>query len=421
MTNQGTPHPDFHARNPVPDPRPRTGENRGMPETVPATTPATTPTGSPAVTLRLIRTEDAPTLAALELHNREHLLSGAPLRDDSWFTVEGQRTAIEAALSQSAAGLAMPMVIVAEQEGEQILGRLSLNGITRGAFQSASLGYWVDAGATGRGIATRALGAAVDLAFGPLGLHRLQAEVAVRNDASLRVLAHHGFREYGLAPRYLRLGGRWTDCRLFQLLAEPDAPGLATEEAESAGSGTPSTAGTPSTSGEPADSVEPADRAEPAGPVEPDDPADPAHPAEPSTPLGPLIRAERPDLSELMALYDAVGWTAYTREPAVLAQAIAGSARVVTAREDGRVVGLARVVGDGATIAYLQDVLVHPEARRHGIGRRLVQAAFAPFDEVRQHVLMTDAEPGQRAFYEALGFTEVHELPHGGRAFARLT
>lgn len=122
--------------------------------------------------------------------------------------------------------------------------------------------------------------------------------------------------------------------------------------------------------------------------------------------------------TELVELYDAVGWSAYTRDADALWNGLVHSLRVVTARSGGRLVGLARVIGDGFTICYLQDVLVHPEAQRAGVGRALVEAAFAPFDEVRQHVLITDEEPGQKAFYEALGFSQLGAgVP--GRAFVR--
>ena len=56
-------------------------------------------------------------------------------------------------------------------------------------------------------------------------LHRLQAEVKVGNDASVRVLERCGFTEYGLARDYLRLGGDWADCRLFQLVDPHWQPG----------------------------------------------------------------------------------------------------------------------------------------------------------------------------------------------------
>ncbi len=138
-------------------------------------------------------------------------------------------------------------------------------------------------------------------------------------------------------------------------------------------------------------------------------------PAEPT-----LSDQDLPTTPELRQLYDSVGWAAYTRDPDTLARGLAGSLRAVTARIDGALVGLARVVGDGATICYLQDVLVDPAHQHAGIGRLLVEAVYAPFMGVRQHVLLTDSEPGQRAFYESLGFTEVHDFPTGLRAFARI-
>lgn len=110
---------------------------------------------------------------------------------------------------------------------------------------------------------------------------------------------------------------------------------------------------------------------------------------------------------ELVELYDAVGWSLYTRDPDKLVRAIEASRFVVSARdEDDRLVGLARIVGDGETIAYLQDILVHPDHQRTGIGRQLIEAAFGPFAHVRQHVLITDLEDRQQSFYEAVGMVE---------------
>jgi GNAT superfamily N-acetyltransferase len=127
------------------------------------------------------------------------------------------------------------------------------------------------------------------------------------------------------------------------------------------------------------------------------------------------------DRAEVVALYRAVGWTAYAEHPDTLLAALEGSSRVVVARREGRLVGLARVVSDGATIAYLQDVLVDPAEQRTGLGRWLVTEALEPYAAIRQKVLLTDDEPGQRAFYESLGFVEASELPGGPlRAFVRL-
>ena len=124
---------------------------------------------------------------------------------------------------------------------------------------------------------------------------------------------------------------------------------------------------------------------------------------------------------ELLDLYGAVGWSAYTREPEVLKRSIAGSHRIADARRDGKLVGLARTISDGATIVYLQDILVAPSAHRNGIGKKLLTILFDSYAGIRQQVLLTDTDPGQRAFYESLGFTEVHESEPSLRAYVRLT
>lgn len=122
---------------------------------------------------------------------------------------------------------------------------------------------------------------------------------------------------------------------------------------------------------------------------------------------------------EITALYAAVGWSAYTKDPERLEAAVAASLRVVTAWHDHRLVGLARLVGDGLTIVHLQDILVAPEHHRTGIGRELFRRAFQPYEDVRQKLLLTDDEPGQLAFYRAMGFTEIRDLAHPISVFAR--
>lgn len=126
------------------------------------------------------------------------------------------------------------------------------------------------------------------------------------------------------------------------------------------------------------------------------------------------------DIEELVALYDAVGWSAYTKAPEVPHAAVTGSSYVVAARRGQRLIGLARALSDDATICYLQDVLVLPEEQRTGVGRALVQAVLDRYRTVRQKVLLTDDESGQRTFYESLGYVEVRDHDQGAlRAFVR--
>jgi GNAT superfamily N-acetyltransferase len=113
------------------------------------------------------------------------------------------------------------------------------------------------------------------------------------------------------------------------------------------------------------------------------------------------------DLQRVLDLYRSVGWDTYVNDPGTLALALAGSTRVVVATRGAEILGLARLISDKATICYLQDILVRPDEQRQGIGRALVGLALAPYAHVRQKVLLTDDEDGQRAFYEALGFSLV--------------
>jgi GNAT superfamily N-acetyltransferase len=127
-----------------------------------------------------------------------------------------------------------------------------------------------------------------------------------------------------------------------------------------------------------------------------------------------------PTLDDALALYGEVGWASYLQDPDRLGRALGGSLLVATARDGEHLVGLSRIVGDGASIIYLQDVLVHPDYRRLGLGRHLVEAVLTPYSHVHQQVLITDSGPEQIGFYESLGFTELRDFPGEGlRGFVR--
>ncbi|SDO52390.1 Acetyltransferase (GNAT) domain-containing protein [Cryobacterium flavum] len=125
---------------------------------------------------------------------------------------------------------------------------------------------------------------------------------------------------------------------------------------------------------------------------------------------------------DLVGLYSSVGWTAYASDPDALVRAVEQSSYVLTAsNEDGELVGLARVISDNATICYLQDILVSPRQQRAGLGKALVEKVLERYVHVRQKVLLTDDEPGQRAFYESLGFIEGSDFsPTPLRTFVQI-
>lgn len=113
---------------------------------------------------------------------------------------------------------------------------------------------------------------------------------------------------------------------------------------------------------------------------------------------------ELPPSDQLLALYADAGWTAYTSDPERLIRAVERSLSVATAWENDQLVGLARAVGDGETILYIQDVLVHSSFHHGGVGTQLTAMLLRAYPEVRQVVLLTDDSPATLSFYSSLGF-----------------
>jgi [ribosomal protein S5]-alanine N-acetyltransferase len=175
-----------------------------------------------AVSTRLLSPDDVPELTALAVANREFLAPSSPSTSDAFYTESGQHALVVEALSKHALGLAHPAVIV-DVDGA-IAGRINLNGITRGAAQFASVGYWVAQSRNGRGVATAALARTLDVAFGELALHRVQGETLPENRASQAVLERNGFERFGFAPRFLRIAGQWRDHVLYQRVNDAWTP-----------------------------------------------------------------------------------------------------------------------------------------------------------------------------------------------------
>ena len=93
----------------------------------------------------------------------------------------------------------------------EIAGVFTISQIVRGAFQSAYLGYYAHERHAGQGLMREALEQVLDHAFGPLGLHRIEANIQPGNQPSIALARGAGFRLEGFSPRYLLIGGQWRD------------------------------------------------------------------------------------------------------------------------------------------------------------------------------------------------------------------
>ena len=184
------------------------------------------PLARPEITtarLRLIAGDAgiAPAVCEFQRRNRRHFAPWDPPTADSFYTVEAQATRVATGLAAftndtayrywlidatRAGGARLPTSDV------EVIGSLHFSQVSRGAFQSAMLGYALDEAHVGQGLMTEAITAGLGEMFSPrVNLHRVQAAYRPENVRSGRVLERLGFRQEGLAPGYLYIDGAWRD------------------------------------------------------------------------------------------------------------------------------------------------------------------------------------------------------------------
>jgi [ribosomal protein S5]-alanine N-acetyltransferase len=108
-------------------------------------------------------------------------------------------------------------------ENGDIVGIFTVSQIVRGYFQSAYLGYYASARHAGKGLMGESMALVLDHAFGPLALHRLEANIQPGNAPSVALARGAGFRLEGYSPRYLLIGGRWRDHERYAITADEHA------------------------------------------------------------------------------------------------------------------------------------------------------------------------------------------------------
>jgi ribosomal-protein-alanine N-acetyltransferase len=121
-------------------------------------------------------------------------------------------------------------LLACDADSGAIAGVFTVSQIVRGAFQSAFLGYYASAAFAGRGYMREGIGLVLDYAFGPLALHRLEANIQPANARSIALARSAGFRLEGYSPRYLLIGGQWRDHERYALTADERARAARSEQ-----------------------------------------------------------------------------------------------------------------------------------------------------------------------------------------------
>ena len=118
-----------------------------------------------------------------------------------------------------------------------------------------------------------------------------------------------------------------------------------------------------------------------------------------------VLVEQLPSPADYNRLRQAVGWGVY--QEAVIEQALPNTLYCVCALNDGQVIGMARIIGDGGMVYYIQDVIVLPAYQRQGVGTQMMDRIMAYIQAHAHHntIVGLMAAHGKEPFYEKYGFT----------------
>jgi len=113
-------------------------------------------------------------------------------------------------------------------------------------------------------------------------------------------------------------------------------------------------------------------------------------------------------LLQLIALYRLEGWWGEAPDdPGLVARIVAGSHCFVAVSDGDEIVGMGRALSDGASDAYIQDVMVKKAYRRREIGTRIIAKIISRLHQDGLEWIGLIAEKNSFRFYERLGFKKM--------------
>ena len=161
--------------------------------------------------LRAGEESDAPAIAAFQRRNRHHFRPWDPRRPEAFFEEGFWRERVALDRESRERDQSYRYLLFERERPDRVVGFVHLSNVVRGAFYSCHLGFGIDEAHVGQGLMTEALERTVEVAFGPLRLHRLEANHRPENVRSGQVLKRLRFVPQGFARDYLFIDGAWRD------------------------------------------------------------------------------------------------------------------------------------------------------------------------------------------------------------------
>ena len=112
-----------------------------------------------------------------------------------------------------------------------------------------------------------------------------------------------------------------------------------------------------------------------------------------------------PTLEEYKYLCESVGWTNYMNFE-VVETSLKNSIHCITVKDNEQIVGMGRIVGDGAIYFYIQDIVVHPDYQKNGIGNEIMTllVEYLKTKAPDKAFVGLFASQGKEPFYERYDF-----------------
>lgn len=161
--------------------------------------------------VRLATEADVPAVVAYLRENRDFLRPYEPRRPDAFFEERFWQAQVRQSMLDYHTDRACRFFLFLRAPGDPVIGTANFTRIERGVSHSCVLGYGLSEAHQGLRYMREALGAALDFMFGPMRLHRVEANYMPHNRRSGNLLRSLGFVVEGYARDYLRIDDRWED------------------------------------------------------------------------------------------------------------------------------------------------------------------------------------------------------------------
>ena len=118
-----------------------------------------------------------------------------------------------------------------------------------------------------------------------------------------------------------------------------------------------------------------------------------------------VIIEKEPTVEEYIKLRNSIGWNILEHEK--IKKGLNNSIYCVCAEEKGNIVGFGRIIGDGGTVFYIQDIMVNPSYQKQKIGTLIMEKIMNYINNncIEGAIIGLIATSGLHNFYKKFGFT----------------